>query len=134
MKYSTMSVDDMISIASHTSYGVGRHMKNEVVVSEYGATPYILIELWKLLCPVLTTQSKPHHMLWWLYNCKHYPTKQLLHKALRVSPPTARKYMKTIKEAFLKIRHKVVRKNDISILRFIFCNFTRLSSSNNRRN
>ena len=100
----------MRTTASLTSYGTGRHMRDEDVVSEYGATPEVLVTLWRLLCPHLTNSSLPHHMLWWLYNCKHYPTKSVLHKALRVSPPTVRKFTKPIKEGFLKIRDKVVRK------------------------
>ena len=98
----------MRSIASYTSYGVGRFMSDAHVVSEYGATPEILVLLWRLLYRHLPSTSEPHHMLWWLYNCKHYPTKTLLEKALRVSAPTSRKAMTPVKEGFLKIRHQVV--------------------------
>ena len=118
----SISVDDMRINAALVSYGVNRHMKDRYVVAEFGATPEILVVLWKLLSRHLTRNSKPFHMLWWLYNCKHYPTKELLHKALRVSPPTSRKAMKPIKEAFVKIRHKVVRKF-CSILRQYYCFF-----------
>ena len=109
MKYSKITIDEMVAIASQTSYGIGRHMKNEDIVSEYGATPEILILLWKLLCPHLPISSHMHHLLWWLYLCKHYPTKKVFEKAMRVSSPTARKRMKPIKEAFLLICVKVVR-------------------------
>ena len=86
-------------------------MKDQAIVSEFGATPEILVALWDLLRPYLERVSEPCHMLWWLYNCKHYPTKSMLKKAIRVSAPTSRKYMKPIKEAFLKVRNKVVRDN-----------------------
>ena len=108
MKHSKITINEMVSIASKTSYGVGRHMKDKVIVAEYGATPDILIMLWKLLCPHLPKCSLVHHLLWWLYNCKHYPTKSVFEKAMRVSAPTAWKYMKPIKAAFLLIQVKVV--------------------------
>ena len=93
----------MESIFSHTSFGNSRAMKDSYIVTEYGATLKILIELWNLLFPHLPSTAQPKHMLWWLYNCKHYPTKLVLEKALRVSAPTTRKAMKPFKEAFLKI-------------------------------
>ena len=86
-------------------------MKDEVVAYEYGASPDILVTLWNLLHPHVKSTSEPQHMLWWLYNCKHYPTKQLFEKAMRVSSPTARKHMKPFKLAFLKIRNSIVRKS-----------------------
>ena len=108
-KFHKITTDKMRSIASYTSYGVGRFMSDTHVVSEYGATPEILVLLWQLLYQYLPSTSEPHHMLWWLYNCKHYPTKKLLEKALRVLAPTSRKAMTPVKEGFLKIRHQVVR-------------------------
>ena len=90
-------------LASQTSFGTATYMSNERVVSEYGATPEVLVQVWELLQPKLPTRCMPHHMLWWLYYCKHYPTKQLLEKALRVSAPTIRKDTKPFKEAFLQI-------------------------------
>ena len=114
VKYTKILIDEMRSLASMTSYGVDRPMKDTDVVSEYGATPVVLILLWKLLCPHLTSNSKPHHMLWWLYQCKHYPTKAILQKVLRVSAPTSRLAMAPIKEAFIKIRNKVVSPRIVS--------------------
>ena len=104
-----ISLDEMRVQISSTLYGVGRFIKDYAVVEEFGATPDVLVLIWELLRRHLTLNSKPHHLLWWLYNCKHYPTKTMLHKALRVSPPTARMAMRPIKEAFLVIRTKVVR-------------------------
>jgi hypothetical protein len=109
MKYIRISAEEWRRIASQTSFGNGRHITDQTTVSQYGATPYILALLWKLLCPYLTN-SEPYHLLWWLFNCKHYPTKELLEKAIGVSAPTSRKAMKPIKEAFLRVRAKVVRK------------------------
>jgi hypothetical protein len=103
-----ISVEKMRSFASMTSYGVDRYMKDSKVVSEYGATPYILCILWRLLCPHLPNSAEPYHMLWWLYLCKHYPTKEVLEKILGISAPTSRKAMKPLKEAFFQIRNKVV--------------------------
>ena len=108
VKFKKISIEEMIRIASLTTFGVGRHMENTEIVEEFGATPEILILQWRLLCPVLPDSSKPHHLLWWLYHCKHYPTKKMFQKAMRVSPPTARKATKPIKEGFLQIRNKVV--------------------------
>lgn len=108
-EYSEITIDEMIAIASKTLYGVERHIRNEKIVSEFGASPDILIQLWKLLCPRLTPRSEPHHMLWWLYLCKHYPTKGVLEKALRVSAPTFRKAVAPVKRGFFTIRNKVVR-------------------------
>ena len=107
-KFSKISVEEMRSIASLTAYGIARNMKDEIVTSEFGGTPEILVTLWKLIYNHLPPYSQPHHMLWWLYLCKHYSTKAVFEKALRVSAPTARKYMKPIKIACLRIRNKVV--------------------------
>ena len=113
----SFSVDEIRSIAGYTSYGHSHYMKDQAIVSEYGATPEILVALWDLLRPYLEQVSEPQHMLWWLYNCKHYPTKLLLEKAIRVSAPTSRKYMEPIKKAFLKVRNKVVRgKRNIKLI------------------
>lgn len=101
----------MRSVASKTCYGDGgfRYMKDDKIVSEYGASPDVLVTLWKLLSPhLIESQSEPHHMLWWLYYCKHYPTKEELEKILGVSAPTSRKHMEPIKKGFFKIRNKVV--------------------------
>ena len=57
-------------------------MKDERIVSEYGATVKVLVLLWKQIRPHLASCSKLHHMLWWLYNCKHYPTKAMLEMAI----------------------------------------------------
>ena len=108
MKYVEISSDFMRSVASQTCYGTKRYMKDNYIVAQYGATADVLVKLWKLLLPHLPSNSEPHHLLWWLYNCKHYPTKDALHKALGVSPPTARRWMGPIKVAFVKIRNKVV--------------------------
>ena len=108
VRSSEISAEDMRTIASLTSFGIERYMSDKAVVAEYGATPEILLQIWKLLSPHLTKTSVPHHMLWWLYNCKHYPTKGLLQKAIGVAALTSRKAMKPIKEAFLAIRNKVV--------------------------
>ena len=98
-----ISVDEMEEMVSCVLYGTSRPMKDDVVVSEYGATKEVLVQLWKLLYPHLPSSSRAHHMLWWLFNCKHYPTKLLLEKALKVSAPTIRKAMKPFKKVFLKI-------------------------------
>ena len=76
------SIESVRSLASLTAYGIERYMKDSNIVHEFGATPAVLILLWKLLSPHLPKTSQPHHMLWWLYNCKHYPTKLMLEKAL----------------------------------------------------
>ena len=115
-----ITVNEMKTIVALTLYGTGRDMKDYAVVEEFGATPEVLVTLWRLLCRHLTKNSQPHHMLWWMYLCKHYPTKLVMHKALQVSPPTARKAMKPIKEAFLKIRTKVVNTKDASTFVFLF--------------
>jgi hypothetical protein len=132
-----ISIEEMRSLASVTSYGISRYMKDTSVQHEYGATPEVLVTIWKLLRPHLTKISEPHHMLWWLYNCKHYPLKQEFQYAMRVSPPTARKFMKPIKKAFLKIRNKVVRENchrsmSKSFLRALITSFPLLFLSQNR--
>ena len=103
-----ISIDDMRTIVSQTSFGTARYMKDELIISEYGATPEVLVQAWELIQPKIPRACQPHHMLWWLYNCKHYPTKQVLEKALRVSAPTIRRATKPIKEAFLQIQLQVV--------------------------
>ena len=109
-KRGSISVEEFRSIAAYTSYGHSNYMKDEMIVYEYRATPEVLVTLWKILRPHLQPTSEPCHMLWWLYSCKHYPTKHLFQKAMRVSAPTSRKHMEPIKIAFLKVRNKVVRK------------------------
>ena len=107
-----ISAEEMRNVAALVSYGIDRHMKDERVVNEFGATPEILVVLWKLLSVHLTEKSRPHHMLWWLYHCKHYLTKSELEKAIRKSAPTVRKAVAPIKVAFFLIRNKVVRNAD----------------------
>ena len=112
MKASRLNVEYMRDLASLATHG-NVQVSDEFIVAEYGATPFVLLTLWKLLRRHLPKTSQPLHMLWWLYSCKHYPTKSLLAKALRVSAPTARKArMAPFKEAFLKIRVKVVGELD----------------------
>jgi len=108
----SISTEEIRSIAAYTSYGHSNFMKDEMVAYEYGATPDVLATLWKILYPHLEPTSEPRHMLWWLYNCKHYPTKYLFQKAMRVCSPTSRKHMKPFKFAFLKVRNKVIRFKD----------------------
>jgi hypothetical protein len=108
MKDSTISIEGMRSIASLTYYGDGRYMKDEQLVRIFGAAADVMCTLWRLIIPHLDSESEPHHMMWWLFNCKHYPTKELLQKAIGVSPPTARKFMRPIKKAIFAIRSKVV--------------------------
>ena len=115
MRYKAISVEKMRSLALITSCGLARYMKDANVVRKFGATPEVLIVIWKLLCPHLKeNSSEPQHMLWWLYNCKHYPTESGLEKAIGVSAPTYRKHMKPIKEAFVEIRNQVVRTIDLA--------------------
>ena len=116
----------MRNLASLATHGTVRNMTDECIVAEYGATPSVLLTLWKLLCCHLSKTSQPLHLRWWLYNCKHYPTKSLLlEKALCVSAPTSRKAMQPFKEAFLKIRVKVVGELGclFYILYFVVCVF-----------
>ena len=100
----------MQTIASLTSWGYENCITDNAVVTKYEATSEVLVTLWKLLLAHLPSSSRPHHMLWWLYLCKHYPTKNLLSKkAIRVSVPTSRGAMEPVKKAFLAIRNKVVQ-------------------------
>ena len=115
-----ITVNEMKTIVALTLYGTGRDMKDYAVVEEFGATPEVLVTLWRLLCRHLTKNSQPHHMLWWMYLCKHYLTKLVMHKALQVSPLTAQKAMNPIKEAFLKIQTKVVSTTDASASKKLF--------------
>ena len=112
MKASILNVEYMRDLASLATYGTFQTISNEYIVAEYGATPSVLLTLWELLRCHLPKTLQPLHLLWWLYNCKHYPTKSLLEKAIRVSAPTSRKAMAPFKEAFLKIRVKVVGELD----------------------
>ena len=119
-----ISIEGMRSVAALISLGNGRYMSDKRVVAEFGATPEILLTLWLLLRPHLTKKSKVYHMFWWLYYCKHYPTKNLLEKALGVSAPTSRRAMEPMKKAFLAIRNKVVRIiEDIEASEDFFSNF-----------
>ena len=121
--------DEIRTTASLTLHGVGRYLKDYVIVEAFGATPEILVLLWELIRKHLSRNSKPHHMLWWMYQCKHYPTKLLLEKALQVSPPTARRAMKPVKEAFLLIRTKVVSMTTNVSNRKLFFHLTSISTS-----
>ena len=122
-KPQVVSIEGMRTIASLTSWGYENYITDDAVVTEYGATPEVLVTLWKLLLPHLPSSSRPHHMLWWLYLCKHYPTKNLLSKAIRVTAPTSRSAMEPVKKAFLAIRNKVVRIEDF--LHFLIFFFNR---------
>lgn len=89
------------------SYDISKHE----MVSEFGATADILSDIWNafvILKKGLHKDSKPLHLLWWMYQVKQYPTKKQFRKYTRTDPTTTRKHMKRISKAFLRYSSNVV--------------------------
>ena len=77
-------------------FGTVHHstMIDEKYVTDFGATPIMMVTVWKLLVHEgLPTTSLPLHLLWWLYLVRNYPTKRVTERMFKVCGTTYQKHL-----------------------------------------